>query len=130
MKKLTLYSFYILLFYGCSDYSKDLGGGYTYMHEGGGYNVIYHQYPAKGGEIPPTVVEYKYDKNHITAKQIPDSTSIAMGYYKKNRYDRGLNENYYWIIIKKEQKVLGPFDINQFNQKQKEYNVSNKLEID
>lgn len=119
--------FMFLLLFGCSDYSKDLGGGYTYMNEGGGDAAIFHQYPSKGGEIPPSIVSYKYDKDYITAKQIPDTVSMAMGYYREYVYNGSLNKYYYWLVIKKDLKILGPLDIDQFNQKRKEYNVPDKL---
>ena len=57
--------FFACVFSSCSDYSKKLGNGYTYMHEGGNNNFIFHEYPQQGGAIPPNVISYNYDKHFM-----------------------------------------------------------------
>ena len=133
MKNIICYLYIILsicLVFSCSDYSEDLGGNYTYMNEGGSLKSISHRFPKKGGRIPPSVVSYGYNTNFIIAKQIPDSALIAMGYDREYDYDRGLCDDYYWLIIKKEQRTLGPMSIHQFNVLKKQYNIPDELKLE
>jgi hypothetical protein len=121
-----LISTFVIL--GCSDYSENLSGGYTYVHEGGGNNYIIHEYPAKGGEIPPTVISFDYNRRFIIAKQKPDLPQYNFS-EKEYIYNRGDNVFYYWLIIKQEQKVIGPLDSIRFLEQRKKYNVPDKLNL-
>ena len=121
----------ILLFAGvfcrCSDYSKKLGSGYTFIHEGGNNNYIFHEYPTKGGEIPPNVISFDYDKHFIVVKQRP--MPFQFGYETAEEYaDRTDTIGFcYWLIIKEEHKVFGPFDSIGFQKYKKEYQVPENL---
>ena len=117
-----------LLFAYCSDYSVHLGNNYTYAHEGIGGNRIFHEHPAKGGEIPPDVISYGYDKQFIIAKQKPNEFDSA--YETEYVYSLGRDTVYYWLIIKEEQKVFGPMDINEFNEAKKRYDVPDELKLE
>jgi hypothetical protein len=133
MDKITYHSFlfmclFCLIFNACSDYSKNLGDGYTYVHEGSGANCIFHEYPAKGGEIPPDVISYDYDKKFIIAKQKPNEFDCA--YEKGFIYSLGRDTVYYWLIIKKEQKVFGALDYDSFLQLKRKYNVPANLKLE
>ena len=111
--------FFACVFSSCSDYSKKLGNGYTYMHEGGNNNFIFHEYPQQGGEIPPNVISYNYDKHFIVVKQKP--MPFQYGYETAEEYANRTDTIpfCYWLILKKEQKVFGPFDYNNFQKHKK-----------
>ena len=50
---------------GCtSDYCQNLGHGYVFCNEGTNYKYIYHKHSV-GWEIPPTILEYKKNKDFI-----------------------------------------------------------------
>ncbi len=128
--KIIYYSVFFLCLFclicnACSDYSKNLGEGYTYAHEGTGTNCIFHEYPTSGGEIPPDVISYAYDKNFIVAKQKPNEFNCA--YEKEISYPLGRDTIYYWLIIKQEQKVFGALDYDSFLQLKKKYKVLDNL---
>jgi hypothetical protein len=112
----------------CSDYSEDLGDGYTYMHEGQGCNTIFHKRPAEGGKIPPDVLSFDYDKHFIIAmqklqKEYKEEITKAKKTFNLLRTD----SIRYWIIIKKEHKVLGPLTATQFNYLRIKHNVPEEL---
>jgi hypothetical protein len=110
---------------GCSDYSENLGCGYTYVHEGGNDNYIFYEYPAKGGEIPSNIISFDYDKQFIIAKQKPNEYDCA--YEKEYVYPLGRDTVYYWLIVKQQQKVFGPLDFVSFQKLKEQYSVSDKL---
>lgn len=118
-----------LLFYACSDYSTKLGGGYTFVHEGENYNFIFHK-SAKGGEIPPNVISFDYDKCFIIAKQ--KSMPFQYGYETAKEYAKRTDTIAlsYWLIIKEECKVFGPMDYDSFLRLKKQYKVSDKLMLE
>lgn len=108
-----------------SDYVENLGDGYFYRHEGGLTNDILCRNP-NGGQIPATVLSYDYDNKYIIAKQKPKLPQEPL-YDKKYIYIYGSNEIYYWLIIKNEKLVLGPYNLGEFNDAKIKYNVSDKL---
>lgn len=130
--KIKYHTFFVLCLHcliltSCSDYSENLGGGYTYAHEGGGSNYIFHEYPKKGGEIPANVISYDYDKKFIIAKQKPMPCQYA--YETAKEYTRRTDtiSVRYWLIIKQEQKIFSVLGYDGFLKLKKEYNVPEKL---
>lgn len=121
----------LLLFFlfccGCSDYTERLGSGYFFVKEGGSLNEIYCEKPF-GGRIPATVIDYDYNNDFIIAKQKPKIPQSIL-YEKKYEYKYGLNEYYYWLIIKDEYSVLGPYSISEFNEAKEVYGIPNTLEL-
>lgn len=94
--------------YSCnSDYTRPLGSGYIYKHEGTGANFIYNTYGHEG--IPNDIIQYNNDKKYIIAQQKP-SMFINSIYEKSYDYKYGLNYIYFWIIDKKDNSVIGPLD--------------------
>ena len=53
-----------------SDYSEDIGGGYTFEHESKSDNFI-----LGGHEVWPDVVSCNFNNRYVIAKQKPDKTS-------------------------------------------------------
>jgi hypothetical protein len=131
MKTIDLYIVIIftLLLQGCnfSDSSENLGNDYYYRHEGDDLNDIYNKHPNPNGrEIPANVVDYDFDDNIRIAKQKPKLPQDPL-YEKDYKYNRGAKKFYYWLIIKNENIVLGPFDLEEFNIRRNKYRVSDEL---
>lgn len=114
----------------CSDYFKKLGNGYTFVHEGYSEKYIFHEHPAKGGEVPPTVISYDYNKHFIIAKQKPSDYGEATYSGIEYVYPLGRDSVYYWLIVKQEKKVLGPLDYDSFLKLKKEYKVPDGLTLE
>lgn len=104
---------FILSFcFSCSDYVQDLGKGYSYRNKGGTLKDIFHEYPDKGGEIPPTVLAYKFNSKYIIAKQRPKLPQEAIR--TQYKYESGDSIVYYWIIDNNKYKCYGPMNRKQF----------------
>lgn len=99
--------------------TADLGGGFTYGEE--------QKHILGKIDIPPYVLSYDYDERFIVAKQRPKEYNEAIYDRMEYVYPLGRETTYYWLILKKEQKVLGPLDSNKYEQLKSEYNVSDKL---
>lgn len=126
---LHLFIFFTLLqiFSRCTnDYTKNLGGGYFYRHDGYPSNSI-HSKHSNGGEIPSAVLDYNYNKIFIIAKQRPILTQDIL--YKTYEYQLGKDTTYYWIIIKNKTLVIGPLDSILYEKKRIEYNIPNTLKF-
>ena len=87
-----------------SDDSKDLGGGYTYYSE---QKMICGKY-----QIPPTILEYRYNSEIIIVKQRPTKYKDIM--YIDYNYPLGRDTIYYWIIEKKTNTFIGPINYDDF----------------
>ena len=86
---------------GCtSDYCQNLGHGYVFCNEGTDYKYIYHKHSV-GGEIPPTILEYKKNKDFIIVKQKP-------------RTRQKIDSIAYFIIFKNMERIDGPYTFKQF----------------
>lgn len=110
-----------------SDYTKDLGNGYFYRHEGYPLNDILCE-KVGGGQIPATVVDYAYNDKFIIAKQKPRIPQDSM-YDKTYEYKNGANVFYYWLIVKEEHIVLGPLDIDSFEKERVKYKIPKELRL-
>lgn len=110
------------------DQTKNLGSGYTYRDEGGQLKEIYHEYPKKGGQIPSTVVSYDFDRNFIIVKQKPKLPQDPL-YEKDFVYNKGKGSYYFWVVLKKDQIVIGPLDSAEFAKLRVKYNITRKLRL-
>jgi len=118
----------VFMFQCCtSDYTKELGEGYIYRHEGKPLNDIYSENP-KGGSIPANVISFDYDKKYIIAKQRPKLPQDIL-YEKEYEYKLGGDMVYFWLIIKKEKLILGPLSEKEFKEAKKKYKVPDKLSL-
>ena len=100
-----------------SDKNDNLGNGYTYYSE--------QQHISGEHEIPPTVIEYKYNDEIIIAKQRPMKYANIM--YKDYNYYMGRDTLYYWIIDKKMHGIIGPLDFKNFRKRVSKYSDKSLL---
>ena len=80
-------------------------------------------------DIPPTIISYDYDKHFIIAKQKPKAYNEAIYDKMEYIYPLGRDTIYYWLIIKQEQKVIGPLDYDSFLKLKNEYRVPDALSL-
>ena len=86
------------------DGSEDLGGGFTYYPE---QKMISGKF-----QIPPIILEYKYNSEIIIVKQHPTKYKDIM--YDDYDYTLGRDTIYYWIIEKKTNTLVGPVNYDIF----------------
>jgi hypothetical protein len=120
----------------CDNNSIDLGSHYRYNTEyqyisghqiGFFYPYIIKNQP-KRKDIPPIVIDYKYDNDYIWVKQKP-KIPLEQIYYDFNEiiYPLGLDTTYYWIIDKKTGEVMGPLLYKEFYSKCKTCGTNNLI---
>ena len=115
MDKITMQILFSIFFIGyllsgcTSDYCYNLGNGYVFCNEGTDYKYIYHKHSV-GGEIPPTILEFKKNKNFIIVKQKP-------------RKKQKLDTIAYFIIFKNAERIDGPYTFNQFMKEKNKYKI-------
>jgi hypothetical protein len=120
-----IYFLIVLFLYSCSDTYENLGNGYFYRYEGGPNNDILCE-NSEGGFIPATVIAYAFDELFIIAKQKPKIPQDIL-YDKEFNYQENYLGEYYWIIIKKKNKVLGPLSLNDFETLRIKLDIPNNL---
>lgn len=94
---------------GCSSDNNELGNDYFFRNEG--HEILNHKAGIEG--IPPTIINYNYDRDYILAKQKPKAINDIL--HEDYNYKHGKDSTYYWVIIKKEFICLGPLDIREFD---------------
>lgn len=102
--------------------SKDLGDGFIY--NGDNRHIL--------GPIdipPPNIITYNYDEHFITVKQKPQAYDNVIYDTMKYHYPQGRDTIYYWLIVKKEKKIFGPLNYNDFKKVINKYNLSIKLRL-
>lgn len=126
--KISLLSLSIMMFltailFSCDNKSIDLGSHFIYDTEhqyisGHQIGILYpliikHQPNRK--DIPPIVMDYKYDNDYILVKQKP-KIPLEQIYYDYNEiiYPSGLDTTYYWIIEKKQVMLWVHYYIKSF----------------
>lgn len=121
---LVILIFVLFLFFSqmCDTDSKKLGSGFVYSAE--------HKDIRGKIDVPPNILSYDYDKKFIIAKQKPKEHDEAIYDKMEYRYPLGRDTVYYWLIIKKEQKVFGALDYDSFLQLKKEYKVPDNLKLE
>lgn len=121
MDKIIIAFIFTTLLISCNNPIVDLGDGYE-------YNSECHHIISDHFDIPPYIIEYKFDGNYIIVKQKP--THYFNGIYdypkefRKEKYSKGLNATYYWIIDKKDNIVYGPLSSLEFKTKCKDVNMA------
>lgn len=119
-----------LPFFGCEEghYEVELGGGYVFRSQGEFFRDIYCEDTNRtvGVGIPIAVLDYTFNNNFIIARQKPDNMTLNHGpfdyYYKSNG-----NDVYYWIIVKKERRAIGPLDKEEYIRARFELNIQKSL---
>jgi len=130
MKYSLLFTFccFALVFQSCtSDNSINLGKGYFYRDEGKDIKDILCE-NSKGGEIPATVLAYAYDNKFIIAKQRPKLPQDHL--YKKDYRYTIKNNLFYWIIVKENNVVFGPLNMQEYKSIRLKYKIPQKLQLE
>ena len=115
--------FLTAILFSCDNKSIDLGSHFIYDTEhqyisghqiGILYSLIIKHQPNRK-DIPPIVMDYKYDNDYILVKQKP-KIPLEQIYYDYNEiiYPSGLDTTYYWIIEKKQVKLWVHYYIKSF----------------
>lgn len=121
--------FIAIIFCSCnfsSDYSKDLSNECFLRYEGKELCDILCNSSTES-EIPANIIKYYYDENYILAIQKPKKNPDVL-YNKEYNYPNGLDSVYYWIVINKQNKFIGPLNKNDFEKILKFNSISNKIE--
>lgn len=130
LNKVSLLLIFGLILPGCGtggDYTKKLSGDYFFRSEGKSLNDILSQSP-NGGEIPANVIGYTYNESFIIAKQKPRIPQDIL--YEKNYvYENGKDQTYFWLILVKDEVVLGPMDNLEFEKIRNKYEVPEDLKL-
>lgn len=109
--------------YSSSDYTNDLGGGYTFVSESNANQLISGPGDTTWkGVIPCTVEAYAYDDLHVIVRQRDNPRCLEAG------TDR--LPVVYWIIDKKKKMIYGPLDSLSFKSKRHELGVSVSLNLE
>lgn len=99
----------------------DLGDSYSYSSEAD--HIL-----GNSGAIPPHILEYKYNKQFIIAKQKLNGMLPDKIYYDMMSYNYPELEGiYYWIVDKKQNIFYGPMDSDEFKNKCKLLNIQMTL---
>lgn len=125
-------SYFLIIFFittilsSCSsDYTKNLGDDYFYRFEASDLRDI-HCERANGGQIPADVVAYDFDDNFIIAKQKPKLPQDPL-YDEDYKYSKGVEEYYYWLIVKESNLILGPLSFEEFNNSRIKYKIPDNI---
>lgn len=114
-----LYLLITTLFYTPNEIK--LSGGYKYYSN---RKDIIH----KNNNIPPTVLDYKYNQDFIIALQKPEAYDKII-YGNLGKYEYGRDTIYYWLIICQKDSVIGPMSFNQYIQTREIYKVPSNLQL-
>lgn len=104
---------------GTADYTAELSGGYEWVNEGGGVNVI----RGKSSKIQNLYYLRKYIDNgiYICAWQ-SDSTQFNQSAYRSDQKKNDTTDKFYIIDIEKE-KMEGPMDRQHFKNRTRELKI-------
>lgn len=101
------------------DGAEDLGGGYSY-----GYDSSRAIHGPKI-DVPPEIIDIKYDRRFIVAKQRLNGLRPQREYYDSYDYNYpSLYGDYYWIIDKREDIFYGPMDSLLYRRKSDSLGIS------
>ena len=124
------------ILFSCDNGSVELGSHYRYYTEhqyisGHQIGILYPyiiKHQPKRKDIPPIVIDYKYDNDYILVKQKP-KIPLEQIYYDFNEiiYPLGLDTTYYWIIDKKTGEVTGPLLYKEFYSRCKTCSINNLI---
>ena len=117
-----------LFLFQCNNYNeKKLGNGYVYFID----NEFILSTNGNYGDIPSKVINYNNNTKFIIASQQPlKHDPNVLLYDSEAIYNNGYDNVYYWIIIKKKDKVLGPMTKDEYMSARKKHNVPEKLRIE
>ena len=131
MKKQNLSIVFLVLFIisSCtSDVTIPLGQDYFYRDEGGNIKDILCERTESKAFIPATIIAYKYNNNYIIARQRPILPQDVL-YDRQFEYRKGLNHDYYWIIIKDKDSLYGPLETTEYKELFYELMIPHNLDV-
>jgi len=99
-------SLFLLLSCNLSDYTEDLGYGYSYVHESATESRIYKNFDSGYFEISPTIIEYKINDKYIYCKQMVNIN-------REDAYKHSV-QYLYWLINKVNDDVYKSDDSLEF----------------
>lgn len=107
-----------------SDETKKLSGGWTFVSESKTDKVI------DGGNIfiPCEVTHFGYNNDFIIAAQRPANDCFLGN--DKNTYASGIDSIYYWIVVHKGKRLLGPLGRVEFEKAKHSLNIPNTVKLE
>jgi hypothetical protein len=107
-----------------SDETRKLSGGWVFVHESKTDKVI------DGGNlfIPCQVTHYGFNSDFIVAAQKP-SNECFLG-KDLNTYSLGKDSTYYWIVIHKDKKLIGPMLKLEYEMAKDSLGIPSSLKLD
>lgn len=107
----ALFLFLVMIF-GCTDVEEHLGNGYVYISESPTDSVILRE-PWSFGDplIYCNVVRYEFDAMYVIAQQ---ERSEKCFWSITNAIQPEGEEPFFWIVLKGESVLLGPFEYDIF----------------
>lgn len=78
-------------------------------------------------KIPATILDYAYNSEFIIAKQKPKLPQESL--YKKGYVYNSDNTFFYWIIVKANNIVIGPLDMQGYINMRLKYQVPDNLTL-
>ena len=109
-----IYSFivvYLMCSCSCSDCTITINSDYSYGFESKELQDILHS--PGDNDIPATVVDFAYNQNFIIAKQKP-LLPQDIRYPKQYEYKEGTDRLYYWLILLRNDSLMGPLNEGDF----------------
>ncbi|TDQ09207.1 DUF3997 domain-containing protein [Pedobacter metabolipauper] len=115
--------FLTAFFFSCStsDFTEDLGNGYTFVSESNVHQIISGPNGSWTGIVPCTVEAYDFDHAYIVVKQRSNPECLRDGISTLSIA--------YWIINKQRRSTYGPLDSLSFVMKRRELKVPASLNL-
>ncbi len=106
---------------------KELSGGYHLRPAG------HHLHDILGSsnqekDIPADVIAYCFSDDFIIAAQKPEPVDNSV-YNQDCVYKLGRSQTYYWIIVHREKRVLGPMVEKEYLETRKRYYIPGDLQL-
>lgn len=109
-----------LLAISCSSNNDDLGSGYYYHNDGGRAKSIIKKELKRG--ICGEIIAYDYNHDFIVAAQRPYENYCPYDSYVED-FANGMDTTYFWLIVKNEDMILGPYELSKFKEITEKYQV-------
>ena len=133
MKNAYFFILLLILFSGSCTETLDRNLGSNYLLTGYGVTTeIFKHYDGGGDDeiLLGEIVDYSYNDNYILVyRVISDKVMQQFGDHSYTEIMRGGDSIQYWIIVKQNDKMIGPLNRNEYLLKRKELNIPNSLHL-